>query len=79
MPTITLPEAALGLVRRRHSGERVEVADETRRIDRERVDAGMMIPLHTVALGPENACRLSEAACDVRDGVNAPSSISPSA
>lgn len=79
MQTIALSESALALLHRRLSGERVEVTDETRPLYRELVDAGMMIPLHTFALGPESAYRLSEAACDLRDGVTAPSSLSPSA
>ncbi len=67
MHTITLSESALALLRRRLAGERVEVTDETRPLYRELVDAGMMIPLHTFALGPNSAYRLTDAACDLRD------------
>jgi hypothetical protein len=68
MRTETLSESAIALLRRRLSGERVEVTDETRPFYRELVDAGMMIPLHTFALGPNSAYRLTDAACDLRDG-----------
>ena len=79
MPTTTLSEAAQALLRRRLAGERVDVTEQTRPLYRELVEAGLMIPLHTFALGPESAYRLSEAACDLRDGVIAPASLSPSA
>ena len=79
MQTVTLSDAALALTHRRLTGERVDVTDETRPLYRELVDAGMMIPLHTFALGPERHYRLSEAACDLRDGLTTPSSLSPSA
>jgi hypothetical protein len=83
MPTITLSDAALALLRRRLRGERVEVTDETRPLYRELVEAGMMIPLHTFALGRESAYRLTDAACDLRDawrdGFTSPSIPSPSA
>jgi hypothetical protein len=55
MPTITLSEAALALLRRRLAGEWVEVTDESRPHYRELVDAGMMIPLHSFARGDEGA------------------------
>jgi hypothetical protein len=78
MLTITVSEAAQALLRRRMAGERVEVTDETRPLYRELVEAGMMIPLHTFAQGRESAYRLSDAACDLRDGLTASSSLSPS-
>jgi hypothetical protein len=77
--TITLSEAALALLRRRLAGERVEVTDETRPLYRELVEAGMMMPLHTFALGPDSAYRLTDAACDMRDRINGFSSRFPSA
>jgi hypothetical protein len=43
------------------------------------VDAGLMIPLHTFALGPNSAYRLTDAACDLRDRVNGIASHVPSA
>jgi hypothetical protein len=76
--TETLSEIAAALLRRRLAGERVEVTDETRPAYRELVEAGMMMPLHTFALGPNSAYRLTETACDLRDEINGPSSPSPS-
>jgi hypothetical protein len=67
MPTSTPSDAALALLRRRLSGEWVEVTEETRPIYRELVDAGMMIPVHSFARGSEGAYRLTEAACALRD------------
>jgi hypothetical protein len=82
MQTITLSDLALALLRRRLCGERVEVTDETRPLYQELVGAGMMMPLHTFALGPNSAFRLTDAACDMRDagwdGFNAPSIQIPS-
>ena len=66
MPTITLSEAALVLLRRRLTDEWVEVTDETRPLYRELVDAGLMIPLHSFARGRDGAYRLTEAACAFR-------------
>ncbi len=79
MPTTALSDAAQVLLRRRLAGDRVEETDQTRPLYRELVEAGMMIPLHTFALGPESAYRLSEAACALRDDLIAPSNPSPSA
>ena len=82
MQTLALSESALDLLGRRLAGERVEVTDETRPLYRELVEAGMMMPLHTFALGPNSAYRLTDAACDLRDadwdGFTAFSSRSPS-
>jgi hypothetical protein len=77
MPELT--DAARDLLRRRLAGERVEVTDETRPLYRELVDSGLMIPLRTFASGPYSAYRLSDAACDLRDGVNGRASRVPSA
>jgi hypothetical protein len=79
MQAITLSDAALALLQRRLAGERVEVTDETCPLYRELVEAGMMMPLHTFALGPNSAYRLTDAACDLRDGINGPSTRVPSA
>jgi hypothetical protein len=79
MQTVTLSDAALVLLSRRLTGERVDVTDETRPLYSELVEAGMMIPLHTFALGPDSAYRLTDAACDIRDGIIAPSTRVPSA
>jgi hypothetical protein len=73
MQTITLSESALALLHRRLAGERVEVTDESRPFYRELVEAGMMIPLHTFALGRDSAYRLTDAACDIRDRISDPS------
>lgn len=77
--TITLSESAAALLRRRLAGERVEVTEATHPLYRELADAGMMIPLHTFALGPDSAFRLTDAACDLRDGLNARANHVPSA
>jgi hypothetical protein len=76
---VGLSAGALALLRRRLASERVDVTDETRHLYRELVDAGMMIPLHTFALGRDSAYRLTDAACDMRDGISGSSSPSPSA
>ena len=63
METTTIsPEAAALL--RRLAREWVEVTDETCPLYRELVDTGLMMPLHTFALGPNSANRLTEAGVD---------------
>jgi hypothetical protein len=79
MQTVALSEAAQAILNRRLAGERVEVTEETRPCYLELVDAGMMIPLHTFALGPNSAFRLSDAACDLRDSLIGLASRVPSA
>jgi hypothetical protein len=79
MPTFELSAAALSVLHRRLAGERVEVTEETRPLYCELVDAGMMIPLHTFALGPKSAYRLTDSACDLRDGLTARADRIPSA
>ena len=74
-----LSPSAHALRCRRLAGERVEVTDETRPFYRELVDAGMMMPLHTFALGPDSAYRLTDAACDLREALNGQSNHVPSA
>ncbi len=61
-PPITLSETAADLLRRRLTGERVEITEQTRPYYRELVEAGLMIPLHTFAKGRDSAYRLTEAA-----------------
>lgn len=73
-----LSESAAALLDQRLAGERVEVTEASRPLYRELVAAGMMMPLHTFARGNEGAYRLTEAACDLRDGVIAPASPLPS-
>lgn len=73
-----LSEAAKALLHRRFNRERVEVTDETRPLYRELVEAGLMMPLRTFALGNESAYRLTDAACDVRDALSGPASPVPS-
>jgi hypothetical protein len=68
--TIMLSDATLAVLRKRLAGETVEITAETRPLFRELVDAGLMIPLHTFALGPESAYRLSDGACDLGDGIS---------
>ncbi len=67
MQSVSLSEQARLLLRRHLAGERVQVTDGTRPLYRELVDAGMMMPLHTYALGPASAYRLTDAACDLQE------------
>ena len=69
LDTILLSAGASALLHRRFAGERVEVTDETQPVYRELVSAGLMMPLHSFANGNEGAYRLTEAACDLRDGM----------
>jgi hypothetical protein len=77
---VNLSEAAQGLLRCRLTGERVPVTEETRSLYRELVTAGLMMPLHTFAFGPDSAYRLTDAACDLRDRMQLtdPSTPAPS-
>jgi hypothetical protein len=68
MPTVTLTEAALALLRRRLADEWVEVSDETRPLYRELVEAGLMSPRHSFARGQEGSYRLTEAALEWASG-----------
>ena len=77
--SIQLSEAARKLLNRRVAGERVELTDETRGLYLELVAADLMMPLHTFALGPNSAYRLTDAACDLRDRLNGHASHVPSA
>jgi hypothetical protein len=77
--SVNLSDAALKLLHRRFAAERVDVTGETRPLYLELVAAGLMMPLHTFALGPNSAYRLTEKACDMRDGVNGTASPAPSA
>jgi hypothetical protein len=74
-----LSESATALLGRRLSGERVDVTDENRPAYRELAAAGYVIPLHTFSRGPEGHFRLSDFACDMRDGLNGHASPAPSA
>ena len=78
MSTLSLSESAHALLRCRLAGERVEVTPDTRPAFRELVDAGLMIPLHTFALGRDSAYRLTEAACHLRVGISEGSNQPPS-
>lgn len=75
-----LSQAALALLRRRLAGEWVGVSAENRPIYRELVDAGLMYPVSTFLHGKEGYYRPTDAACGLRDAVNAksPSSQLPS-
>ncbi len=75
---IMLSDSALILLRRRLSRERVPVTDETRPAYRELVEAGLMIPLHTMIGGDESAYRLTELAVTSNASRPASSSASPS-
>ena len=61
MPTITLSDGALELLRRNLTGPQILVTDENRETYRGLARAGLMIPLHTFAHGDESAYRLTEA------------------
>jgi hypothetical protein len=69
MPTIALSDAALALLRRRLSGERVEVADDNRALYRELADAGLMSPRHSFIRGKDGHYRLTEAGAKLLDDV----------
>jgi hypothetical protein len=75
--TTVLSDAARALLMSRLAREWVEVTDETRPLYRELVAAGLMEPLHSFARGPEGAYRLTEAACELRDGFNGHASHVP--
>jgi hypothetical protein len=66
METTTLSEAALSLLRHRLARAWVEVNEQTRPLYLELVEAGLMIPLHTFALGPNSAYRLTPAAAALK-------------
>jgi hypothetical protein len=59
--SVQVSDAALALLHRRLSHERVEVNDQTRPLYRELAAAGLMIPLHTLIGGDESAYRLTDA------------------
>ena len=54
MSTITLSEAALGLLRGRITGDRYDVTRDKLEAYRELVAAGIMIPMSTFSKGPES-------------------------
>ena len=72
MPTMTLSEAAVNLLRACFSGDYILVDDGNQEAYRELANAGLMTPLHTFAHGRESAYRMTEA------GVNAASSLDSS-
>ncbi len=76
MPTITLSDAALALLRRRLADEWVDITDETRPLYRELADAGLMSPRHSFARGKDGSYRLTEAALVFANGhaIQTPSS-----
>jgi hypothetical protein len=61
METTTLSEAALCLLRRRTSGERVPVTDDTRPAYRELAGAGLMVAGHSFTGGRESVFKFTEA------------------
>jgi hypothetical protein len=75
---ITVSDDAMALLRRRLTGERVAVTEETRRAYRELVDAGLMMPLHTMTGGDEGAYRLTELAVTYNASRPASFAASPS-
>jgi hypothetical protein len=74
-----LSDSATTLLRQRLAGERVDVTDLTRPAYRELADAGLMEPLHSFSRGNEGAYRLTDAACDLREGLTSRASRVPSA
>ena len=60
MKAITLSKAARGLLRRRASGEHVEVTPDNLAVYRELASAGVMYPLSGFIVGPEAAFRFTE-------------------
>src|SRR4051794_31248039 len=64
--TINLSDAALALLRRRLSGEWVEVNEETRPIYRELVASGLMYAVSGFTHGPEANFRFTEAGWALR-------------
>lgn len=66
-PDLALSEAAMGLLKRRLAGERVEITEQTRHLYEELAAARLMEPLHTFANGPNGHYRLTEAACALRE------------
>ncbi len=61
MPTFTVSDGALALLKRNLTGPQILVTDENREAYRELAGAGLMIPLHTFTHGDESAYRLTEA------------------
>ncbi len=60
MATITLSDAALALLRRRLTGERVAVTAENREAYRELAAARLMYPVSGFVSGPEASFRFTE-------------------
>jgi hypothetical protein len=75
--TLKLSDAAQALLTRRLARERVEVTEETRPLHEELVEAGLMIPLHTLTGGDRSAYRLTEAAVTAPASRPASSAASP--
>jgi hypothetical protein len=61
---IALSELARDILRRRFSGQRVEVTDETRESYRELAAAGLAEPVHTFTKGRDSHFRLTLAAME---------------
>lgn len=74
---MALSTAARGLLEWRFAGERVEVTEATRPLYRELVAAGLMMPLHTFALGRDSAYRLTDAGAELRAAFNVRSTPVP--
>ena len=70
--TFTLSDAALSLLRRRLSGERVEVTSESAAAYRELAGAGFVEAVHTPR-GRDSAYRLTPAAMSQKDVLSATS------
>lgn len=79
MPTVRLSRAARNLLRRRASGEHVEVAPDNLEAYRELARAGVMYPCSSFTRGPESVFRFSEEGWNRREELQrsrfAPSAI----
>jgi len=73
MPTITLSEAALALLRLHVACDDIRVDDANREAHRELARAGLMEALHTFAWGRESRYRFTEAGWNFASALRAPS------
>jgi hypothetical protein len=72
MPTIKLSRAARNLLRRRASGEHIEVTPDNLEAYRELARAGVMYPLSAFLRGPESVFRFTEEGWNRREELQRP-------
>ena len=70
MPTITLSEAALAMLRLHVEQDNIRIDDSNRDAHRELARAGLMEPIHTFALGRESRYRLTKEGRDMANGLS---------